>query len=221
MNKKRLIILFILSIFVISCSDLTFGDFTQSFFGEKLTNLTEEEKYERKMRNYKLSAVLDTTRGKINIILYPDAAPKNTAHFVYLATNGFYNNMPFHRVIPSVLAQTGDENGDGTGTSGAYVEDEFVNWLDYSTSGMVGMANINQPNTNGGQIFITLSPIPNLNNLHTIIGELDSKDDLSIARLLRTEDKINKITITGNNVEDFLNNFTDYFDEWSNFKKEK
>lgn len=214
---KKIFMSVAMVIFLISCSDLNFGDFTQSFFGEKLTNLTEEEKFERKMRNYKLEAIMKTTRGDIKIILYPDAAPLNTAHFVYLAVNGFYDNMPFHRVIPSVLVQTGDENGDGTGTSGAYVKDEFVNWLDFSAAGMLGMANISEPNTNGGQIFITLAPIANLNNLHTIIGELSSKDDLSIARLIRSEDKVLGITIKGNNVEDFLSNFDT--SDWKNFKK--
>lgn len=214
---KKIIYILALLFMLISCTSRTFGDFTQSFFGEKLTNLTEAEKFERKMRDYKLSAEIETTKGKLNVILYPDAAPYNTAHFVYLATHDFYNNMNFHRVLPSALVQFGDDsiNHDGTGTGGPLLDDEIVSWLDFSTSGIFAMANQSLKNTNGSQVFITLAPINELNGQYTIIGELSSKDDLSKARLIRTDDKILSIKISGNNVDDFLNNFNSEFSKWS------
>lgn len=208
MKKKKLIFIVFVLLFTVSCSSASFGDFTRSFFGEKLVNLTPEEQFEKKMREYKLEATLHTTKGDINIILYPDAAPQNVKQFVELAKKGFYDGLTFHRVIPSTLIQTGDNKGDGTGNSGVFVKDEFVDWLDFKSLGMVGMANIpNVKNSNSSQIFITLTSIPQFDNNYTIIGELSTRDDLSRARLIRSEDKIKSITISGINVDDFLNNF--------------
>lgn len=213
--KKLLIIISLLSI--ASCSGATFGDFTQSFFGEKLTNLTEEEKFEKKMRSYNLEASIKTNKGVINIFLYPDAAPENVAHFVYLVKNNFYDGMKFHRVVASSLIQFGDNNGDGSGTDNSnFVNDEYASWLNFKSSGMLALAKIaGTDNTNSSQLFLTLAPISSFDNKYTIIGEIKTKEDLSVARLIRVDDTIDDITISGINVDDFLNNFKDQVSLWS------
>lgn len=213
--KKLLIIISLLSI--ASCSGATFGDFTQSFFGEKLTNLTEEEKFEKKMRSYNLEASIKTNKGVINIFLYPDAAPENVAHFVYLVKNNFYDGMKFHRVVASSLIQFGDNIGDGSGTDNSnFVNDEYASWLNFKSSGMLALAKIaGTDNTNSSQLFLTLAPISSFDNKYTIIGEIKTKEDLSVARLIRVDDTIYDITISGINVDDFLNNFKDQVSLWS------
>lgn len=216
--KKSIILVIFLSLLTSSCTTSSIGEFTKSFFGEKLVNLTPEEQFERKMRSYKLEATFKTNKGDLNVILYPDAAPLNVAHFVYLVQHKFYDNMVFHRVIPSAIIQTGDNVGDGTGDSGVKIKDEFVDWLDFKSSGMLAMANVpNVKDTNGSQIFFTLSPISQFDNQYTIIGELSTKEDLSKARLIRLNDVINEVEIRGINVDEFLDNFKEYFDEWSNY----
>lgn len=213
--KKLLIIISLLSI--ASCSGATFGDFTQSFFGEKLTNLTEEEKFEKKMRSYNLEASIKTNKGVINVFLYPDAAPENVAHFVYLVKNNFYDGMKFHRVVASSLIQFGDNIGDGSGTDNSnFVNDEYASWLNFKSSGMLALAKIaGTDNTNSSQLFLTLAPISSFDNKYTIIGEIKTKEDLSVARLIRVDDTIYDITISGINVDDFLNNFKDQVSLWS------
>lgn len=218
--KKSIILLIFLSLATSSCTTASIGEFTKSFFGEKLVNLSPEEQFERKMRSYKLEATFKTNKGDLNVILYPDAAPINVAHFVYLVQHKFYDNMVFHRVIPSAIIQTGDNIGDGTGDSGVKIKDEIVNWLDFKNSGMLAMANVpNTKNTNGSQIFFTLSPISQFDNQYTIIGELSTKEDLSKARLIRLNDVINEVEIKGINVDEFLDNFKEHFDEWSKYMK--
>ena len=65
----------------------------------------EERKFKKAMKNFEMEAVIKTTKGDISVYLYPEAAPKSVANFVFLAKNNFYNGLTFHRVIPNVLVQ--------------------------------------------------------------------------------------------------------------------
>jgi len=102
--------------------------------------------------------------------------------------------------------QGGDHKGDGTGTTGYYVNDEFVKWLNFNYAGILALAN-SGPNTNSSQFFITMQAISSLDGKHTIIGGTKTREDLGIVRLLRQGDKILDIEIKGKNV----NRFLDYF----------
>jgi peptidyl-prolyl cis-trans isomerase A (cyclophilin A) len=116
-------------------------------------------------------AVIETTKGKIIVELYRDWAPKTVENFVKLATQGFYDGIIFHRVIPGFMIQTGDPTGTGTGGPGYTFPDEFAPGLRHDSAGMVSMANAG-PNTNGSQFFITLAPTPWLDGKHAIFGRV-------------------------------------------------
>ncbi len=179
----------------------------------------EEKKFEKTMQNFRLEAVIKTTKGDISFFLYPEAAPKNVANFVFLAKNNFYNGLTFHRVIPNTLVQGGDPVGNGTGTAGYFVQDEFTKWLTFDVEGILALANSGE-NTNSSQFFITLTPMKNLNGKHTIIGGTKSREDLSVLRTLRQDDKILNIDIKGKKVDKFLDYFPEEVSEWeSKLKK--
>ena len=179
----------------------------------------EDKKFEKTMQSFKLEAIIKTSKGDISFYLYPEAAPKNVANFVFLAKNDFYNGLSFHRVIPNAIIQGGDPVGNGTGTAGYYVNDEFVDWLNFNYAGMLALANAG-PNTNSSQFFITMGAISNLNGKHTIIGGTKSREDIGILKLLREGDKILGVEIRGKNVDKFLGYFSSETAEWeSKLKK--
>ena len=181
--------------------------------GSKNHQKKENKKFEKIMKDFQMEAVMKTTKGDISFYLYPEAAPKNVANFVFLAKKNFYNNLPFHRVIPNGLVQGGDHKGDGTGTTGYYVNDEFVKWLNFNYAGILALAN-SGPNTNSSQFFITMQAISSLDGKHTIIGGTKTREDLGIVRLLRQGDKILDIEIKGKNVNRFLDYFPNEVAEW-------
>ena len=173
----------------------------------------EDKKFEKTMQSFKLEAVIKTSKGNISFYLYPEAAPKNVANFVFLAKNDFYNGLTFHRVIPNAIVQGGDSVGNGTGTAGYYVNDEFSEWLNFDYAGMLAFAN-SGPNTNSSQFFITMGAISDLNGKHTIIGGTKSREDLGILKVLREGDKILSVEIKGKNVNEFLSYFSNETTEW-------
>ena len=97
------------------------------------------------------TATLHTNKGDIVIDLLHDEAPKTVNNFVFLAREGFYDGVPFHRVMRGFMIQTGDPTGTGTGGPGYRFPDERVNRR--YERGIVAMANAG-PNTNGSQFFI-------------------------------------------------------------------
>lgn len=117
-------------------------------------------------------AELQTEKGNIHIQLFADKAPKTVNNFVFLARQGFYEDITFHRVIPGFMAQTGDPTGSGGGGPGYTIEDEFSPDLRHDQPGMVSMANKGQPNTGASQFFITFVPTPHLDGHHTIFGRV-------------------------------------------------
>jgi peptidylprolyl isomerase len=117
---------------------------------------------------------IDTKYGRIVIKLRPDLAPKHVERIKQLARDGFYDNVPFHRVIAGFMAQTGDgQNGNGTGGSKyPNLPAEFSN-VPY-TRGVVGMARTSDPNSANSQFFIMLAENPGLNGKYTVVGEVVS-----------------------------------------------
>ena len=180
---------------------------------KKVNKSRENKKFEKAMRSFEMEAVIMTTKGNISFYLYPEAAPKNVANFVFLAKNNFYNGLTFHRIIPNGLIQGGDSVGDGTGTAGYYLKDEFSDWLTFAHEGMLAFAN-SGPDTNSSQFFITMSPLTNLNKKHTIIGVTKYREDLGVLRTLRQDDKILNIDIKGRKIDKFLDYFPEEVSEW-------
>jgi cyclophilin family peptidyl-prolyl cis-trans isomerase len=108
--------------------------------------------------------------GEFVIQLYPDKAPITVNSFVFLARQGFFNGITFHRVLEGFMAQGGDPNGTGGGGPGY----EFVNEdsdLTFDKAGVVAMANAGR-DTNGSQFFITFGPAEFLNGGYTIFGQV-------------------------------------------------
>jgi peptidylprolyl isomerase len=119
------------------------------------------------------TATIATPRGDIVIQLRPDLAPETVNSFVFLAREGFFDGLTWHRVIPGFVAQGGDPLGTGTGGPGYNVPDEYTSEVLFDRAGLVAMASTG-PGTNSGgsQFFITLAPTPNLNEQYTIFGEV-------------------------------------------------
>ena len=121
-------------------------------------------------------AKLHTSEGPIALELYPDEAPKTVENFTKLASDGFYDGLVFHRVIPDFMIQGGCPEGTGTGGPGYTFEDEFNDQL--VTRGALAMANAG-PNTNGSQFFIvTADACPWLDGKHTVFGQVTDGMDV-------------------------------------------
>ena len=116
-------------------------------------------------------AVLRTAKGDIRIQLYDDLVPLTVNNFVFLARQGYYDGVTFHRVISGFMAQSGDPTGTGSGGPGYQFADEFHPELQFDRGYLLAMANAG-PGTNGSQFFITVGPTPHLNRRHTIFGEV-------------------------------------------------
>ena len=108
--------------------------------------------------------------GEFVIQLFPDKAPITVNSFVFLAREGYFTGVTFHRVLEGFMAQTGDPTGSGMGGPGY----EFVNEdndLTFASAGVVAMANAGR-DTNGSQFFITFGAAEHLNGGYTIFGQV-------------------------------------------------
>jgi peptidyl-prolyl cis-trans isomerase B (cyclophilin B) len=141
-------------------------------------------------RNYR--ATIETSRGNIVLELYPTYAPKTVNNFVFLARQGFYDGLTFHRVIANFMIQGGDPTGTGRGDPGYKFEDEVRNNPLKHETGVISMANAGA-NTNGSQFFITHLPQPHLNGKHTVFGKVIEGQD--VVNAIQQGDVMQKVTI--------------------------
>jgi cyclophilin family peptidyl-prolyl cis-trans isomerase len=114
---------------------------------------------------------METDKGTMVIELFADKAPKTVNNFVFLAREGYYEGVIFHRVIANFMVQGGDPTGRGSGGPGYKFGDEFHPSLKHDKQGILSMANAG-PSTNGSQFFITHGPTPHLNGKHTVFGQV-------------------------------------------------
>jgi cyclophilin family peptidyl-prolyl cis-trans isomerase/protein-disulfide isomerase len=123
------------------------------------------------------SAVIDTSAGEIEVELFADVAPLAVNNFVFLAQEGWFDEVYFHRVVEGFVAQAGDPSGLGVVGPGYSFVNETDNDLVYDAAGYLAMAN-SGVDRNGSQFFITLAPTPDLNGGYTIFGTVmeDSMD---------------------------------------------
>ncbi len=121
---------------------------------------------------------LDTKNGRVVIKLRNDLAPGHAARIKQLTREGFYNNVPFHRVIPGFMAQTGDgQYGNGTGGSKYPPLKAEFSQVPF-TRGIVGMARTSDPNSANSQFFIMYGENSGLNGQYTVIGQVVSGMDV-------------------------------------------
>jgi peptidylprolyl isomerase len=114
---------------------------------------------------------IDTKHGRITIELRPDLAPNHVKQIETLTRQGFYNGVPFHRVIDGFMAQTGDPTGTGTGHSDLPdIKAEFTDTP--FKRGTVGMARAEDPDSANSQFFICLADASFLNGKYTVVGEV-------------------------------------------------
>ena len=119
-----------------------------------------------------------TNKGVVLVKLRPDTAPAHVTNLIYLARMGYYDNLKFHRVITSFMAQGGCPVGNGTGGPGYGFGGEFQGNLKHNRPGMLSQANTGQPNSDGSQFFLTFVPTPWLDGKHTIYGETEDGFDV-------------------------------------------
>ena len=139
------------------------------------------------------TATFETSRGQIVLALDAKSAPKTVNNFVFLAQDGFYNGLTFHRVIPDFMIQGGCPEGSGRGGPGYRFADEFAGNPNTHERGVISMATAG-PGTNGSQFFITHVPCPWLNGKHTVFGKVTS--GLEVVDAIKGGDTITTVTIT-------------------------
>ena len=158
-----------------------------------------------------INITINTSKGDINITLFPDDAPVTVTSFLNLASNGYYDGLNFHRVIPNFMVQGCCPTGTGTGGPGYKFECECKAHRRHDKPGILSMANAG-PNTNGSQFFITHLPTPHLDGKHTVFGETTAGQD--VINAIVGGDKINSINIHGSTDELFAAHQS-RIDEWS------
>ena len=160
-----------------------------------------------------ISASIETSKGTINITLFPDKTPVTVASFINLANKKYYDGLNFHRVIDQFMIQGGCPAGTGTGGPGYQFEDEFDSSIQHDSPGKLSMAN-SGPGTNGSQFFITHVATPHLDGKHSIFGEVNSSTDQDIVNAVAQGDKIISITITGDS-DELLDAQASRAEEWN------
>jgi peptidylprolyl isomerase len=136
--------------------------------------------------------VLETTKGTVVIAMRPDLAPNHVARIKELAREGFYDGVPFHRVIDGFMAQTGDPTGTGTGGSGQKLKAEFSDAA--HVRGTASMARAQNPDSADSQFFICFGDASWLDRQYTVWGQvtegMENVDGIKRGEPVRDPDKI-------------------------------
>lgn len=139
------------------------------------------------------SCVMTTSKGDITIDLFPKEAPNTVANFYTLASDGFYDGLAFHRVIPGFVAQGGCPEGTGAGGPGWVIPCETKGNPHKHKTGSLSMAHRGK-DTGGSQFFLVLAPQPHLDGLHTVFGQVTG--GLDIMQDLEVGDEIKGVKFT-------------------------
>lgn len=134
-------------------------------------------------------AIMETSKGTINLELFDKDAPGTVKNFVDLAEKGFYNGLNFHRVIDNFMIQGGCPQGTGTGGPGYQINCEINS--NKHLAGTLSMAHAGK-NTGGSQFFICHSPQSHLDGIHTTFGKTE---DMTVVNAIRKGDKILSVKI--------------------------
>ncbi|MBN2109785.1 MAG: peptidylprolyl isomerase [Methanosarcinaceae archaeon] len=137
-------------------------------------------------------AIIETDKGNIVLELFEKDAPKTVANFEKLIRQGFYNGLTFHRVIPNFVIQGGCPKGDGTGGPGYTIKCETKGNPRKHGKGALSMAHAGK-DTGGSQFFITHSPQPHLDGVHTVFGQVI--EGMDVVNRIRAKDVMRKVSI--------------------------
>jgi cyclophilin family peptidyl-prolyl cis-trans isomerase len=143
-------------------------------------------------------ATIDTAKGPIELELWPDLAPKHVNSFVFLAREGFFDGLTFHRVVDNFVIQGGDPTGSGNGGPGYSLPGEFHadNPVPHR-AGTLAMARTSDPNSAGSQFYIVTTDgagPTQLNGQYTVFGHVVKGMD--VVKTIKQGDVMNKVTIT-------------------------
>ena len=136
------------------------------------------------------TATIETEKGNLVLELFANDVPMTVNNFVFLARDGFYNGLTFHRVVPDFVVQGGCPIGDGTGGPGYRFDDEITEHT--HVDGTLSMAN-SGANTNGSQFFITYTPQHHLDGHHSVFGQL--VEGMDVLEQIEQGDVMIRITI--------------------------
>ena len=140
---------------------------------------------------------LELAHGRVTIRLRPDLAPNHVARIKELVSDGFYNGLIFHRVIPGFMAQTGCPEGSGYAGSGRKIKAEFTD--EPFVRGTVGMARAMNPDSGDSQFFIMFDDGAFLNGQYTVWGEvidgMDAVDKIATGEPPAKPDVIQSVTL--------------------------
>jgi peptidyl-prolyl cis-trans isomerase B (cyclophilin B) len=142
------------------------------------------------MVNIMKKARIETDKGDIELTLFEKEAPNTVANFEKLANSGYYDGLTFHRVIPDFVIQGGCPKGDGTGGPGYTIKCE-INPHKHGT-GALSMAHAGK-DTGGSQFFITHSPQPHLDGVHTVFGKVVK--GMGVVNTITAGDVMRKVTV--------------------------
>jgi cyclophilin family peptidyl-prolyl cis-trans isomerase len=138
----------------------------------------------------KYKATIETDLGNMVVELFASKVPNTVNNFVFLAREGFYDGIMFHRVIANFMVQGGDPTGRGSGGPGYRFSDEFDPTLKHDRPGVLSMANAG-PGTNGSQFFITHIPTPWLDGKHSVFGQVVEGMDVLMSIPARDPNNVN------------------------------
>ena len=133
-------------------------------------------------------AIIETEKGTIELELFEKDAPNTVANFEKLINEGFYDGLTFHRVIPDFVIQGGCPNGNGTGGPGYTIKCETEGNPNKHGTGALSMAHAGK-DTGGSQFFITHSPQPHLDGVHTVFGHVIG-DGMDVVNKIQQGDKM-------------------------------
>ncbi len=142
-------------------------------------------------QNKQYTAVIETNRGKLTLELFAKDVPKAVNNFVFLARDGFYDGLTFHRVVPNFVVQGGDPMGTGYGGPGYTFGNEITSHS--HVAGALSYANTGRPNSNGSQFFICLTDQKQLDGGYSVFGQLT--EGMDVLKKLAIGDVMTKITI--------------------------
>jgi len=141
------------------------------------------------------AATIQSDKGDMKFRLHADKTPNTVNSFVFLARQGFYDAVIFHRVIDNFMVQGGDPTGTGSGGPGYRFDDEFHPELRHDKRGTLSMANAG-PGTNGSQFFITHGATPHLDDKHSVFGELIEGEDVFMSIPARDPNQMDSDAVT-------------------------
>jgi len=137
-------------------------------------------------------AKMQTSKGEVDMLLAAKDVPNTVNNFVFLACDGFYDGLTFHRVEPNFVVQGGDPNGNGSGGPGYSIPLEISPKWRHDT-GALAMARSSDPNSAGSQFYITLTPQSGLDNQYAVFGRVLT--GMEVVRQIAVGDKINRIDV--------------------------